>query len=144
MKARRALYTAGFIAALLLLWQALFLVFGPRVLTPPWVTFVNAWDILKMPDDWPDILESIRAFLIALLIAFGLGLIGGILIGTWRNSSASLCSANFNIRGDPPETRFELFIDRFDTRIVYVQRPIAVLVGVYRPKDRRAEQKWRP
>jgi NitT/TauT family transport system permease protein len=84
MKARQALYTAGFIAALLILWQGLFAVFGPRVLTPPWATLVNAWHMLKMPDYWPDLSESIRAFLIALLIAFVLGTVGGILIGVSR------------------------------------------------------------
>jgi NitT/TauT family transport system permease protein len=90
MKARQAFYTAGFIAALLILWQALFHVFGQRVLTPPWTTFVNAWDMLRMPVYWPDIGESIRAFLIALLIAFGLGTMGGILIGAWRACSEVL------------------------------------------------------
>jgi NitT/TauT family transport system permease protein len=87
MKPLQVFYTAGFIAALLILWQALFLIFGLRVLTPPWATFVNAWGMLKTPDYWPDIAESIRAFLIALLIAFGMGIIGGILIGTWRACS---------------------------------------------------------
>jgi NitT/TauT family transport system permease protein len=101
MKARQALYTAGFIAALLLLWQAFFLVFGPRVLTPPWTTFVNAWKMLQMPDYWPDIAESIRAFLIALLIAFGLGIIGGILIGTWRACSEVLEPLLVNINTVP-------------------------------------------
>jgi NitT/TauT family transport system permease protein len=90
MKPRRALSVAGLIAVLLVLWQALFLVFGPRVLTPPWTTFANAWDMLKIPEYWPDMAESARAFLIALLIAFGLGIVGGILIGTWRACSEVL------------------------------------------------------
>jgi NitT/TauT family transport system permease protein len=101
MKARQAFYTAAFLAVLLILWQALFLAFGPRVLTPPWTTFVNAWNMLKMPDYWPDIGESIRAFLIALLIAFGLGTFGGILIGTWRACSEVLEPLLVNINTVP-------------------------------------------
>ena len=84
MKTRHALYTAGFVAALFAVWQAAFLAFGPRVLTPPWTTFVNAWNMLSMPDYRPDIAESICAFFIALLIAFGLGIFGGLLLGAWR------------------------------------------------------------
>jgi len=90
MKVRQAFYMAGFIVVLLGLWQALFLMFGPRVLTPPWATIRNAWDMLKMPEYWPDIAESIRAFGIALLIAFGLGIFGGILIGTCQACSEVL------------------------------------------------------
>jgi NitT/TauT family transport system permease protein len=101
MKARQALYTVGFIAALLILWQALFLAFGQRVLTPPWATFAKAWNMVKMPDYWPDIGESIRAFLIALLIAFGLGTLGGILIGTWRACSEVLEPLLVNINTVP-------------------------------------------
>jgi NitT/TauT family transport system permease protein len=101
MRARQASYTAGFLAALVILWQVLFLVFGQRVLTPPWATFVNAWDMLKMPVYWPDIGESIRAFLIALLIAFGLGTVGGILIGTWRACSEVLEPLLVNINTVP-------------------------------------------
>jgi NitT/TauT family transport system permease protein len=87
MKKRQTFYTAGFLAALVLLWQALFLVFGPRVLTPPWATFVNAWHMLRAPEYWPDVEESIRAFAIALLIAFGVGITGGLLIGSRRASA---------------------------------------------------------
>ena len=101
MKARQALYMAGFIAALLILWQGLYAAFGPRVLTPPWATIVNAWNMLKMPDYWPDIGESIRAFLIALLIAFGLGTIGGILIGVWRACSEVLEPLLVNVNTVP-------------------------------------------
>jgi NitT/TauT family transport system permease protein len=101
MKTRHAVYTAGFLAALAILWQALSLAFGHRVLTPPWATFVNAWDMLRMPVYWPDIGESIRAFLMALLIAFGLGTIGGILIGTWRASSEVLGPLLVNINTVP-------------------------------------------
>lgn len=85
MKARQALYTAALVAALVGLWQVLFLVFGPRVLTPAWTTAVNAWTLLKAPEYRPDIAESIRALLIALLIALGLGISGGLLIGSWRS-----------------------------------------------------------
>ena len=87
MTQRRALYTAAFLAALVILWQLLYLAFGPRVLTPPLTTFVNAWRMLRAPDYWPDIAESVRAFLIALLIAFGLGIAGGLLIGVSREGA---------------------------------------------------------
>lgn len=90
MNARRVLYMAGLVVALLIAWQGVFFVFGPRVLTPPWPTFVNAWNILKTPDYRPDVAESIRAFLMALLIAFGLGAVGGVLIGTWQACSEVL------------------------------------------------------
>jgi NitT/TauT family transport system permease protein len=53
-------------------------------------TFVNAWSMLRTPDYWPDIGESIRALLIALLIALGLGTVGGILIGVSRACSEVL------------------------------------------------------
>jgi len=62
---------------------------------------VNAWNMIKMPDYWPDIGESIRAFLIALLIAFGLGIIGGVLIGTWRACSEVLEPLLVNINTVP-------------------------------------------
>lgn len=101
MNARRALSMAGFIAVLLVLWQAVFLAFGPRVLTPPWTTFANTWGMLKMPEYWPDMAESARAFLIALLIAFGLGISGGILIGTWRACSEVLEPLLVNINTIP-------------------------------------------
>jgi len=84
MRRRQTFYIAGFVAVLLILWHALFLVFGPRVLTPPWATVVNAWNLLRAPEDWPHMAESIRAFVIALLIAFGVGTAGGILIGASR------------------------------------------------------------
>lgn len=83
MKPRAAAYTMGFVVALVILWQLLFLKLGPRVLTPPLATFANAASMLGSPGFWPDIAESIRAFLIALLIAFGLGISGGLLIGSW-------------------------------------------------------------
>jgi NitT/TauT family transport system permease protein len=101
MRARRALYTAGFLALLVILWQALFLVFGQRVLTPPWATAVNAWTVLKTPDYWPHIVESIRAFVIALAIAFGVGTVGGILIGAWRASTETLEPLLVNINTVP-------------------------------------------
>jgi NitT/TauT family transport system permease protein len=90
VKVRQGLSMVIFIGALLVLWQALFLIFGPRVLTPPWTTGINAWNMLRMPEYWPDISESIRAFFIALLIAFGIGILGGVLIGTWRGCSEVL------------------------------------------------------
>jgi NitT/TauT family transport system permease protein len=101
MKSNRALYTAAFFAALLILWQGLYFAFGPRVLTPPWTTFANAWSMLKMPEYWPDIGESIRAFLIALLIAFGIGIVGGVLIGTWRTCSEVLEPLLVNVNTVP-------------------------------------------
>lgn len=101
MRARQAFYTAGFITALLILWQALFLVLGPRVLTPPWATLVNAWNMIKAAEYRPDIAESIRAFLIALAIAFGLGTLGGIFIGTWRACSEVLEPLLVNINTVP-------------------------------------------
>ena len=101
MKARREICLAGFVALLLILWHGLFLLFGPRVLTPPWSTFANAWNMLRTPDYWPDITESIRAFVIALLIAFGLGSVGGILIGISRACSEVLEPLLVNINTIP-------------------------------------------
>jgi len=101
MRARQVFHVAAFIAALLILWQALFLLFGPRVLTPPWATMVNAWKLVTAPEDWPDLLESIRAFAIALLIAFGLGVFGGLLIGSWRACTEVLEPLLVNINTVP-------------------------------------------
>ncbi len=101
MRARHALYTIGFLAVLVILWQAFFWVLGQRVLTPPWTTVVNAWTMLKAPEDWPHITESIRAFVIALAIAFGVGATGGILIGSWRASAETIEPLLVNINTVP-------------------------------------------
>jgi NitT/TauT family transport system permease protein len=90
MKARELYYMSALVATLLVLWQLLFVILGPRVLTPPAATFVNAWNMLRAPDYWPDLAESMRAFGIALLIAFALGIVGGLLIGSWRACSEVL------------------------------------------------------
>ncbi len=89
-RSRQAIYTAGFVAALVVLWEVLFLVFGQRVLTPPGATFANAWHMLAAPEFRPDIAESLRAFVIALAIAFGVGICGGLLIGSWRGCAEAL------------------------------------------------------
>jgi len=101
MKARRIFHIAALVAMLLLLWQTLYLLFGQRVLTPPWTTFVNAWTVLKSLEYWPDIAESMRAFSIALLIACGLGMMGGLLIGSWRASTEVLEPLLVNINTVP-------------------------------------------
>jgi NitT/TauT family transport system permease protein len=91
-------YTFALIVALLIVWQLLFLILGPRVLAPPAATFVNAWNVLTAPDYRPDLGESMRAFLIALLIAAGIGVAGGLLVGSWRACSEILepLLVNFN------------------------------------------------
>jgi len=98
MKSRRALYTGIFLAALFVSWHALYMAFGPRVLTPPWETFGNVVNILMAPVYWPHIGESIRSFSIALAIAFGLGTLGGVAIGGWRACAEVLepLLVNFN------------------------------------------------
>lgn len=87
---KQAIYTTSFIAALVVLWEALFLILGPRVLAPPGATFANAWRLLAAPDFRPDIAESVRAFAIALAIAYGIGICGGLLIGSWRACAEAL------------------------------------------------------
>jgi NitT/TauT family transport system permease protein len=101
MKARQIFYMAVFVGALLAIWQALYIVFGARVLTPPSGTFVNAWNMLRTPEYWPDIGESIRAFSIALLITCGLGMIAGLLIGSWRPCTEVLEPLIMNINTVP-------------------------------------------
>jgi NitT/TauT family transport system permease protein len=101
MKGRGLYYAAAFIVTLLVLWQLLFVIFGTRVLTPPVATFINAWDVLRTPDYWPDIAESMRAFLIAVLISVGVGIAGGLLIGTWRACSEVLEPLLVNINTVP-------------------------------------------
>jgi NitT/TauT family transport system permease protein len=90
MKTRQALYMAGFLAALVVLWQALFVALGPRVLTAPPATAANAWSMIKSAEFRPDLAESARAFAVALAIAFGAGTIGGVLIGVWRAGAETL------------------------------------------------------
>ena len=101
MKPRRVFYTVVLIALLLILWQALFLIFGPRVLTPPAATFANAWSTLQTPSEWPDFAESIRAFTLALLIAVGIGVVGGLSIGSWHACAEVFAPLLVNINTVP-------------------------------------------
>jgi NitT/TauT family transport system permease protein len=84
MKFRQSLYTATFLTAVLVLWYVLYKSYGPTVLTPPWATLRKATDLLTSPIYWPHFGESIRAFLIALVIAFVVGTFGGVILGGWR------------------------------------------------------------
>jgi NitT/TauT family transport system permease protein len=57
--------------------------------------------MLEGPEYWPDITESMHAFSIALLIACGLGMMGGLLIGSWRACTEVLEPLLVNINTVP-------------------------------------------
>jgi NitT/TauT family transport system permease protein len=84
VKFRPSMYTGTFVSLILVLWYALFRAYGPTVLTSPWATLRNAADLLSSPAYWPHFGESIRAFLIALFIAFAGGIVCGVIIGGWK------------------------------------------------------------
>lgn len=90
MKARRAASITAVAAVLLGVWQLVFAALGPRVLTAPWPTITGAWEMIRSADFRPDLAESARAFLIALAIAAGIGIAGGLAIGTSRAAAETL------------------------------------------------------
>lgn len=70
-------------------WQALHDLAGSIALSSPLTTMSGALDLLLSADFWPNVTSTFRAFLLALLIAIG----GGVLIGLVLGSSQLLAEA---------------------------------------------------
>jgi NitT/TauT family transport system permease protein len=75
------------IIAILILWQALFEFAGTHALTPPLETFRYLGELLTTSRFWDNLLETARAFGIALAIAVVLGLLIGFVLGSHRLSA---------------------------------------------------------
>ena len=74
------------IGGLLLAWQAIFLLYGDLVITPPLGTIGYAIRLLGQPFFWPHLLETGKAFAAGLTLASGGGLILGLVLGFHRLS----------------------------------------------------------
>jgi NitT/TauT family transport system permease protein len=72
------------IIAILIAWQALFELAGADALTPPLETFDYLGHLLTTSRFWDNLLETARAFGIALAIAILLGLFIGFVLGSSR------------------------------------------------------------
>jgi NitT/TauT family transport system permease protein len=81
---RRAINTALLIAALMAIWQVLSFVAGASALTPPTETIRFAYGLLASTTFYPHAGETAAAFVIALALAVGLGLLIGIALGANR------------------------------------------------------------
>jgi NitT/TauT family transport system permease protein len=74
------------VALVLIAWQILFTVVGPQAMTPPLETIRYLAQLLTTEAFWGHVEETSRAFLLALLLAIGLGLVIGFLLGAHRFS----------------------------------------------------------
>jgi NitT/TauT family transport system permease protein len=79
-------YGDSFILLVLLLavWQGLYLVVGEIAMSPPLATTINAYDLLRSADFWPNVASTFRALGIAVLIEVTAGLFLGALFGLNR------------------------------------------------------------
>jgi NitT/TauT family transport system permease protein len=84
---RPARNAAILIAAILVLWQALFEFAGRHALTPPFETFRYLAELLSTSTFWNHLAETGRAFGVALVIAITLGLFIGLVLGLHRLSA---------------------------------------------------------
>lgn len=85
---RRAMETLIFIAALVALWQLLYLYSGEVALSSPAATAVKAAQLLASAEFWPHAGETLAAFAYALAIAVAGGLAIGLGLGLHRPSGA--------------------------------------------------------
>jgi NitT/TauT family transport system permease protein len=72
------------IGGLLVLWQGLYWIAGDIALRSPAATMRYTIDLLGKESFWPDLLESMRAFLVAIVIAVVLGVAIGLTLGFGR------------------------------------------------------------
>ena len=82
----RALGTALVVAALLACWQALFAYAGANALTSPLDTLVYAAQLLGSASFYPHLVETAKAFCLALAFALALGVMIGFSLGLHRFS----------------------------------------------------------
>lgn len=83
---RRALSTALLLMGLLGCWQTLFAYAGANALTAPVETFVYATRLLSSASFYPHLIETAKAFALALACALGLGFVIGFTLGLHRFS----------------------------------------------------------
>jgi NitT/TauT family transport system permease protein len=79
-------YGDGFIltVTLLVIWQLVYLAVGEIAITPPVTTTINAFELLRSPEFWPNVYSTSRALSIALVIEVVAGLFLGVLFGLNR------------------------------------------------------------
>jgi NitT/TauT family transport system permease protein len=82
-----ALRAALLIAALLAAWQALFSFAGSGALTSPLDTMAYTLQLLSSPTFYPHLLETAKAFALALGIAISCGILIGFTLGLYRFAS---------------------------------------------------------
>jgi NitT/TauT family transport system permease protein len=80
----RALRAALLIACVLAGWQLLFWFAGENALTSPAATFAYTAQLLSSPTFYPHLLETGRAFAVALGIAISCGILIGFTLGLYR------------------------------------------------------------
>lgn len=83
---RRAFDTILLIAGALAIWQALHML-APTALTAPAQTVARAVELLGSPTFWPHVAETLTAFFYSLVLAFGGGLVLGLLLGLNRTGA---------------------------------------------------------
>ena len=72
------------IAAIVVAWQLLFWYAGPGALTAPYETVIYALQLLASPSFYPHLIETARAFALALAIAISCGILVGFALGLYR------------------------------------------------------------
>jgi NitT/TauT family transport system permease protein len=72
------------LVAILALWQVTSLVVGAQVLTAPLGTFGKIGALFADPDFGPHVLETARAFALALILSLAIGLVLGLVLGADR------------------------------------------------------------
>jgi NitT/TauT family transport system permease protein len=83
---RRLLSATLLVAVLLACWQALFAYAGTNALTSPAETFAYAARLLSSASFYPHLIETARAFALALVCALALGFLVGFTLGLHRFS----------------------------------------------------------
>lgn len=76
--------TLKLVVLLLVIWQAMAWMVGDVALRSPWQTMTFTASLVATPSFWPHLFETARAFALALLLAVGIGLSLGFLLGINR------------------------------------------------------------
>ena len=84
---RRTLRSALLVACLLAAWQVLFWYAGSNALTAPLDTIATTVQLLASPTFYPHLIETAKAFVVALGIAVSCGVLIGFTLGLYRFAS---------------------------------------------------------
>jgi NitT/TauT family transport system permease protein len=101
------------IAALLGIWEALFLWIGDVALASPLATFRYAVRMLTDPDFTPHLRDTLRAFAIAFALSVVLGLLGGFWLGVSRLSGDVLEPMIIAVYSIPKVTLYPILLLAF-------------------------------